>query len=205
MTDNPYRLDMFTEVTDCHFSNDWLIIYIDLKFPPSTAITMDVDVSFPDQAGGTPGFEMITALVPNLTFKPAPYRATAAVLANSEIRTQAGSSLTGFAVRSLADDPTRGNRNAALYIKLDQKMPRSPFRVRVHYITSNPLSGSGIGELFTVATMRNVKPAIIRTSTDPAFGTLVGAQTAVTESDDHERTFDFTVSPSTLAVSPPVG
>lgn len=205
MTDKPYKLDYFSSVVDVKFDVNWLVIFSNLKTPPSIGgLTMSVDVSFPDQSGGTPGFNVITASVPLAALKPAPYQVTAASMI-ATLTTLAGAGLTGFGVRGFTNDPGRGPVNAALYIKLDNKMPSSPFRVRVHYITSNPLSGSGDGEVFTVTTLRNMKRAVLSAPLPDALGTVVSTQAAVTETDDHERTFDFLVHPDTLQVDEPTG
>lgn len=199
-----YHEDYLQKLISATFGSKWVAIRADLRTPSGDpAIRMSVDVSFPDQAGGTPGFNLISLNVPLSTLRPAPYSVTQASM-QADLRTNAGAGLTGFGVRGLPNG-SRGLVNAQLYIRLNDSMPRSPFRVRMHYFTNTPGSGSGDIEIFTVATIKNMKPATINSFLPDALGTFVFSQTATTSSFNFDRTFDFRVHPDTLLIDEPVG
>jgi len=199
-----YEEDYLQKLISAKFGSNWVALFADLKTPSADpGIEMSVDVSFPDQAGGTPGFHLIDLNVPLSTLKPAPYRLTTAGM-QAPLRTLAGAGLTGFGVRGFPNG-TRGTVNAALYIKLNDAMPKSPFRIRIHYFTSDPISGTGDIERFDVATIKNMKAAVINTFLPDALGTQVGFSAAVTNTFDPDRTFDFRVHPDTLLVDAAVG
>lgn len=199
-----YQEDYLQKLISATFGSKWLVIRADMKLPTADpAAHMSVDVSFPDMSGGTPGFSVIALNTPLASLKPAPYRVTSASM-QLPLRTAAGAGLTGFGVRGLTNG-ARGLLNTQLYIRINDALPRSPFRVRMHYFTDIG-SGTGDIEVFNVATLKNMKATTLSGGFLPdELGTTVSLSSITTNTGDNDRTFDFTVHPDSLQVDPAVG
>lgn len=198
-----YEEDYLQKLISAKFGSNWIVIISELTLPPSSGDSlMTVTVTFPDQAGGTPGYTMVTANVPLASMHSAPYRVTANDL-QATMRTDAGAGLTGFGVKGFTSFGP-GHSVCALYIKLNQAMPKSPFRVRVNVLMAPVTHGTGDIQTFSVATVRNIKPGLLSTAPlNDAIMTEVDFKSGATETGTVDGTFIFRVHPSSLQVDDP--
>src|SRR5258708_1137300 len=100
MTDKAYGLDFFQQITDVHFGGQWFAVegFVLAEGSPINSIAVD----FPEQAGGRPGFPLVTASVaawPPATAAPISHTITKADL-NHKIIAGAGLGVTGFGLGS---------------------------------------------------------------------------------------------------------
>lgn len=203
MTDN--TMGWLDRIVDFDLgSGPWVVAAVDLRYPASRPLQFNVDLTFPDQSGGTPGFALVAANIVNPPFFPGVHVVTVADL-HGNLTTSAGAHMTGFGVRNLPSSLSPGSlMNCQLWIKLDAYMPKSPFRLRFHYFT-NDTFGSGDIENFVVATVRNKLKKGFRIAASLTFPQpLAGSASKLLDvTSDGDLTFDFWVSPSTLQVTGP--
>jgi hypothetical protein len=181
MTDKPYGLDFFHKITDVHFGNNWLNVSTSVPF--AAGVTNTVKVDFPNQAGGTPGFNLIPA--PG-SFPSDPHTVTASDLSHRLI-TGAGAPVTGFGTKS-------GPNNSQVYLKLDKFFPTSVFGVRVSITRSGTVHSNTLIKIGTIKSS-GMKAGLV--TPIPLFS----SQQALSLSGN--GTFNFSVNPSTLQVTGP--
>lgn len=91
--DDPYFLDfLFNNVTDVHFGNPWIILW-----GAGVGLHVNVQVTFPGEAGGTPGFTLASPPIGSRS---------QVVLKQSlvqDIHTDAGLALRGFKMGVVVD------------------------------------------------------------------------------------------------------
>lgn len=203
MTDN--TMGWLDRITDFDLgSGPWVVAAVELQYPASRPLQFNVDLTFPDQSGGTPGFALIASNIVKPSFFSGVHAVTTADL-HGNLTTLAGAHMTGFGVRNLPGSLFPGSiMNCQLWIKLDDHMPKSPFRLRFHYFT-NDTFGSGDIESFVVATVRNRLKRGFRITRALTFPQPLAGSAAelLYVTSDGDLTFDFRISPSSLQVTGP--
>lgn len=198
MSDNAYQLDPFTQITNINFaSGNWLMAIGSLGGPVGDLHTGFVELDFPSIAGGTPGFELITAgQIPNPSNPPAmPYTVQAADL-KKQLRTNAGADMMGFPI-------SLGGLSWGYMLNFS-KLPKSPFDVLFSINAASDLS-----MLVTVVTFKNNIKAgtIIKPLSIDGHGNFTWAPTPIGNQSASQQTnvqggWECTVNPSTLSVGP---
>lgn len=193
MTDNPYGLDFFQKVTDCQWGTRW--IQAAAQYLAGGAFeNVNMALSFPGIAGGTPGFPLMTnGVLPALTsiFQPVtPAELTATVT------TGGGRKLTGFARSFPATPPPVKPGGAVFYfIRLDDRLP-TVGSLRFRITLTGVVSGSWniIG-----ATIKDIKAGIPAGNFDPVSSLNVTGSTS--HGDTPPAATDFSVNLETLEVT----
>lgn len=195
MTDKPYGLDFFHKITDVHFGGQWFFVGYGAPFGTSASHNA-MEIDFPDQAGGTPGFiptidtgPPAVVFAPYVaSFPPGGYVVKASDLVQ-QLQTNAGAKVTAFAFR------TDGAFPLVMLFKLDHKFPSTPFRTRFR------INGSPISVSVSVGTVkRNWMKAgnVIKTFSPFASGTIpTESRVDTVVSTPH----DFLINPTTLKVT----
>lgn len=132
----PVSFDFFQRITNVNFGSMWLGIETNTIYPdpfPPINQTAKWDISFPGQAGGTPGYPVIAPpLVINPRFKHSPYTIKAADL-TADFPTGAGADFEGFAVgNNTSTIPHFLTANTGVYINCGANGHlKTAFRVRL--------------------------------------------------------------------------
>lgn len=184
-----YKEDFLQKLTAIHFgSGQWMTVQAAI---PTIIGAVTVKVTFPDMSGGTPGFTYWNANAP-ATYPAGPLPITAALL-KARLRTDAGASFSGF-----GEIITVGARNfVRQWIKLDNEMPKSTFRVRFDIKFTGGLGSTASLRVSTV--QKNTMKPGLKTNT-VAFGP---SDEVHPNSTSTGNPYDFRVNPSTLAVTGP--
>jgi hypothetical protein len=195
VTDQPYGLDLFHKITDIHFGGgQWFGVCGPRAPLVGSSDTLSFTIDFPDQAAGTPGFIPVTSETSHgVTFAPYVVRVSGGYTVKKSdlthtVRTNAGSLITTFALGGV------DSSNAVLMLFRMDKFPKSPFRVR--------LRTPGL----TAGKLQNIAVFTVTKNTMKAGLHFVNSFDIPQASQIYEDVlsagpFDFTISPTTLAVT----
>lgn len=191
MTDNPYALDPFSQVTDVHWgTGDWFVAYASFGGSIGGLDSVATSVSFPGEAGGTPGLPLISfGQIPPPLARAEPYVLLAKDL-TAKLRTAAGKTLNGFPVLP------GGTTSAAYFVNLNSFFPQTPFEVDILV-----QGGDGTSTLHVEVWTHAAKD--IKAGVSIGFETPTPAHSAVQFGTFGHiaGTYRFSVDPKSLGVS----
>lgn len=158
--DDPYDLDFFQTVTDCHFGSNWLFVNMSVA-TPSFIPPWQMRVDFIGEAGGTPGFldndgELVPAATYTITGGSSNYRIKPNDLGR-DIRTAAGHKLKGFSVNF--HSPGINNPTSA-YFLIQLIGFNSPLRVRASRVV-DPTYYSNVAVAIGTVSQKTIKPGLL--------------------------------------------
>jgi hypothetical protein len=210
--ESPYGLDfLFTDITDVHFSGDYVCIGLDCSQDKFTPTLDSVNVSFPGLAGGTPGAALLPA---SKIVRGYPLPVAATELGQAIITDAGSSQLSGFARNNINgvywDNPpsfgfsgyTKGDE---LYVKLKQ----AAFDMQINVAGHETLGGSGFSQgwgaqvncrMITKNTIKTGATLPAKPHADTAGGAVFFRSTVAGQAPSSSFTMTFHVDPGKRTV-----